>query len=312
MVNPLVNKDCYLPATLAGNDSSGARLPLPHMRNDLRARKRQRYLDTAVQIVLRDGFDGLTMTAIAREVDAAVGTIYGYFPSKGALVAELQVYAIEAIVGAWIEARERWSKTFVEHGLDQRRRLLAELLAFGSYFVAIQRDYPEEFRLQQMQLAERRELFDGVDVTKLAPAAMALLRGPFELLEEASAAGAIDGADLALDRAASLALALNGVALAENVQVAKVFLPVLRLTDRIVVDLLVGWGAERSELSELLPLVSTVVAGAPLTQMPRYLDHQAARGIDLTDGADLSVELDGAVSLDPTPLAVSPDVASPR
>src|SRR4051812_5255622 len=78
------------------------------MRPELRLRKRERYLRAARVILLRDGFDALTMQAIASEVGAAVGTIYGYFPSKQALVAELQVEAITTMLDAWSEARGLW------------------------------------------------------------------------------------------------------------------------------------------------------------------------------------------------------------
>jgi AcrR family transcriptional regulator len=53
------------------------------------AERRARILDAAEQCVARDGFQGATMQAIAREAGIALGATYLYFPSKAALIAGL-------------------------------------------------------------------------------------------------------------------------------------------------------------------------------------------------------------------------------
>ena len=71
-------------------------VPLPLGRREANRRAReQAYLHAAMDIVSRDGLRSLTMLRLADEVDAAVGTVYTYFPSKGALIGELQREAIE-------------------------------------------------------------------------------------------------------------------------------------------------------------------------------------------------------------------------
>lgn len=54
-----------------------------------------------------DGLDGLTIEGLAIELDCAVGTISTYFPSKGALVASMQVDAIRRLASTYerVEAR---------------------------------------------------------------------------------------------------------------------------------------------------------------------------------------------------------------
>ena len=49
---------------------------------------------------MTEGFDALTMQRLADECDAAVGAVYRYFPSKGALVAEVQREAIDRLATA--------------------------------------------------------------------------------------------------------------------------------------------------------------------------------------------------------------------
>ncbi|MGH9275717.1 MAG: helix-turn-helix domain-containing protein, partial [Acidimicrobiales bacterium] len=66
-----------------------------------RLARHQHYLRTALQIATADGLHALTMQRLADEVDAAVGTVYTYFPSKGALVAEVQREAVDRLTSSY-------------------------------------------------------------------------------------------------------------------------------------------------------------------------------------------------------------------
>jgi len=257
------------------------------MRQELRLQKRQRYLDAAVTIVMRDGFDGLTMTSIAREVDAAVGTIYGYFHSKSSLIAELQIYAIDTLVSAWAGAHARWSEAFAAHGLDNSECAIAELLSFAEYFVDIQRDYPEEFRLQQMQLADRSQRFNSDDLKRLVPAAAELLKGPYNVVEAAAEVGVIDQPDLVFERSMTLALTLNGVGLVGNVPFASELVDLRRMTRRVIADLAIGWGADKATIATVLPVVAEVAAAIPLASLEGYESHLARAGALAEAGPDV-------------------------
>ena len=63
-----------------------------------RAARRQEIVDAAMQLVLEDGLDGLTIARLAKEVDAAVGAIYRYFDGKEAVIVELQLLAVQRLV----------------------------------------------------------------------------------------------------------------------------------------------------------------------------------------------------------------------
>lgn len=274
------------------------------MRQQVRQEKRRRYLDAAVVIVMRDGFDGLTMGAIAREVGAAVGTIYGYFPAKGALMSELQIYAIETIVNAWTEASDTWSAELARAGLSESRRALAAILAFGEYFSQLRSAYPEEFRLQQMQLAERTEIFDDADLSRLIPAAADLLRCSYQVLDNAARAGAIDDPDASVDRSVTLALTLNGLALIDNVPYAAELINSSQLSRQLLLDLVVGWGADPIDVDAVIDAVTMVADTTPLHALPGYASHRARNvlvngepnTIDLSDNelahADATFERD--------------------
>jgi len=46
----------------------------------------QRVLDTAEQLLADEGVEALTTTRIAAEADVSVGSLYQYFPDKGAII----------------------------------------------------------------------------------------------------------------------------------------------------------------------------------------------------------------------------------
>ena len=259
------------------------------MRQELRDQKRQRYLDAAITIVMRDGFDGLTMGAIAREVTAAVGTIYGYFSSKGSLVSELQVFAIETLVAAWREAVAIWSAEFVRSGMSNDERILAELLTYGEYFTGIRRAYPEEFQLQQLQLARRQPLFGEDELARLIPAGEELLGCAYDLVKDAADAEVISEPHSARDRSLGLVLALNGIAMMENVPYVDDSVVLDRISRRVSMDLVASWGAEHSQIDRLMPVVTAVVESLPLESLPSYTSHQSRLAASRSDGViDLS------------------------
>ena len=74
--------------------------------------------DTAMMIVTTEGIDALTMARLASELDAAIGAVYRYFPSKGALVAQIQGQAIELLSESYAVARDRSDRRFLALGLD--------------------------------------------------------------------------------------------------------------------------------------------------------------------------------------------------
>src|SRR5690606_32660671 len=83
-------------------------------RERTRQAKRARILAAAGGVIDRDGLDGLTMQAVAAELDCAVGTLYTAFASKADLINALQGEAVGVFEGSLQSARAQW-----EPELDQ-------------------------------------------------------------------------------------------------------------------------------------------------------------------------------------------------
>lgn len=239
-----------------------------------RVRRRKEYLDTAAHLITTQGLDGLTMQAIAKEVGAAVGTIYTYFPSKSDLVSELQVIAIGVLTDAFDQAVANLDEHLEAEGLAQTDAILTRLCAFGAYFMDVSETYPEEFHLQQMLISERREIVTIEDVQKVIPAAFELLDRPRKLLDEAVGHGVL-GPGSALERVIVWAAALNGVSLLDNVtRIDPALFDTRRLVRGLTDDLLRAWGAPGAAVAAAEQRVDRLIETGPFIPLvPRWVDR---------------------------------------
>jgi AcrR family transcriptional regulator len=219
--------------------------------------RRAQFLAAARAVAEQDGLDALTIKGLARRLDCAVGTMYTYFPSKGALLAALQADAIERLAAVYDGAADRLESQV--DGLDPDGRALARLVAFGRFIIVAERRMPEEFHLQQQLLAQAG-LADDDHVDEVIPVAFALLARPQALIEDGVARGVLQPGE-PFDRTVSWVAAVNGVMTLAGIQHpgAGLFDTGL-LADRLTLDLLVGWGADRA-------LLATAAAHVPLDRL---------------------------------------------
>lgn len=206
--------------------------------------RRTEFLAAARAVAEADGLGALTVKGLAHRLDCAVGTMYTYFPSKGALLAALQADAIEALGAAYAAAADRLEPVLAD--LDPADRALARLVAFGRFVLVAERRMPEEFHLQQQLLVAAG--MEPEHVAEVVPVAFALLARPQGLLADAVAHEALAAGD-GFDRTVTWVAAVNGVLLLDGVQGADAGLFDTRLlADRLTLDLLAGWGADRVRL----------------------------------------------------------------
>jgi AcrR family transcriptional regulator len=200
----------------------------------------------AAWAIQEQGIEAVTIKSVAERLDCAVGTIYTYFPSKGALIAAVQIDAIERLGGAFERCGERVEELL--DGLDVDVAALARVLAFGRSVVAAGWVYPEESRLQQRLLDSRAD-YGEADLAAVAQAAFAVLARPEQLLREAAALEVIAEGS-AFDRTVTWLAAVSGV-----LSMARLRVPgteqfdAASLADGLHLDLLRGWGAKPALLS---------------------------------------------------------------
>jgi AcrR family transcriptional regulator len=222
------------------------------------------FLATAKRVVATEGLDALTMQRLATELGCAVGTAYTYFPSKSALVAQVQADAIERLTGSYLLFRTR----LVGEGLDGATAevaTLAEVVGFTRFWVATFETFPEEARLLQLLMGEPpTPVISDDDVGRVVPSALRLLQLAADALAAAASRGALRDGD-ALDRAIRLAAALNGVLLLD--QLARVDAALFqgeRHARSLVSELLVAWGADPDALAAADARIDALARRGPL------------------------------------------------
>ncbi len=233
-----------------------------------RARNRlvrsRRYLRAALHIATDEGLDALTMQRLADSVDAAVGTVYSYFPSKGALVAEVQREAIDRLATSALLLRTDSDRLAADQGLTGADLAAFRLIAFGRWFCASAVTFPEEIRLMQSLMGEWRSHVPMDEVHRVLPAAMALLDQARACIDAAEQHGAVTPGD-SMARVVTLAAAVGGV-----LQVSKLdeidaeLFDGVTLAEQLCVDLLRGWGVSEERLDRSNELLDTLAGDGRL------------------------------------------------
>jgi TetR/AcrR family transcriptional regulator len=119
-------------------------------REQERMRRRQDILAAARAVFAQDGFRRATMDAIAQRAEIAKGTVYLYFASKQAVLAELVLQALVDLAARLQTASDRCSVLHPDHRL---RAMADAYLVFGQ-------QAPDTFRL--LNAFDRGDFQDGV------------------------------------------------------------------------------------------------------------------------------------------------------
>jgi AcrR family transcriptional regulator len=226
-----------------------------------RLERHRAFLATAKALVATEGLDALTMQRLAAELDCAVGTAYTYFPSKSALVAEVQREAIERLTDSYVRFAAAFDAEVASAGTVGDDVALGRILGFGRFCIAILDTFPEEARLLQLLMADsRRSLIEDRDVHRVIPAALRLVDHAHAAFEAAALGGALAPGD-AMDRTVVLLATINGVLAVDNLsRVDADLFDGRRLALATLPVLLGGWGASTDAIER---------AGRPLEALAR-------------------------------------------
>jgi AcrR family transcriptional regulator len=234
-------------------------LPRPERKRQRRARE---FLDAAQHIVFREGFDGLTMSRLASELDTVDSAVYRYFPSKGALIAEIQRESIERLDASLHHVLDRSDVALSR--LDPPAAALARVVLVGRWFCACAERYPEELRLFGMIMSRQASTLDPEGGERIYPVAMDLLAKAVAVLDDAQELGALEPGS-STDRAVIWASALSGVLQTDDLEhYAPDLFGHARLALRANLDLVRGWGADRDALADAIRTVDGLAADGPI------------------------------------------------
>lgn len=231
-----------------------------------RLARHRAYLQTALQIATDDGLDALTMQRLAAEVDAAVGTVYTYFPSKGALLAEVQREAIERLTASYLLLRPELDARLAD--TDPTVAALAHLVGFARFWITSLEVFPQEQRLLQQLMTDADRAVPAEDANRVVPAALRHIDLAGERFARAAEVGALraPAASDSFARTVTFAAALSGVLQLGKLARWHELFADAALARTLVDDLLRGWGADEAALAAAHEIVDGLERRGPLAR----------------------------------------------
>lgn len=219
-----------------------------------RQARREAILRTAVGVVAEHGIEALTLQEIAETLDYTVGALYRYFPSKDALVAELQRSLVRGLEAATAELWQRCDAVARRAQARERVGSLLPLVATAGLYERVARVAPEQFGLLSRSLGDPGATIEDREARRV----LATARPIFDRLAEAFAHAAEVGALAPGDpqqRAFGYWACLHGVVqLRKLARLEPDVLQTAALLRSILETLFRGWGAGRRAVETALAL----------------------------------------------------------
>lgn len=209
----------------------------------IRAERSDEIVAAAWEIVRAEGIGALTTHALAARLDLAVGALYRYFPSKAAIVAELERRALVALGDALTGALARADGAFRGPGAPLARLCLLAL-AYGRFA----RERSSEFALLGQMLADPRVLVPAEAAAAPTEATLAILELAARAFAEAAEAGALSPGD-AVERATLYGAGLRGALELTKLRTHAAEVDGGALADAMARALLAGFGADPEALA---------------------------------------------------------------
>lgn len=253
----------------------------PRVERKRQARKRD-ILRRALVLAAAEGDEVLTIGRLAEELDYTPGALYRYFPSKDALVAEVQRSIIVYLGQALGETVRRVRAIAKAGDIDAGQESLVAVIAVGAGFGAFARDSAAEFGLLSMYLSDPDY--------RLAPEEAAYVhrdtRRTLAVLASVLAAAAHGGVlrdGNAAQRALVAWAALQGVLQTRKLERNEpedarraAGLDAEELARELLDTLLVGWGAR----AESIARARRLVAEHQLDRLEGSVDAMLAEHVD--------------------------------
>ncbi|MEX2537795.1 MAG: helix-turn-helix domain-containing protein [Actinomycetota bacterium] len=174
--------------------------------------RHSQYLETAMRIVTTDGQQALTMQRVADELNCAVGTIYRYFPSKDALVAEVQRAALDLLLASYLLGQSQLDAFLAEREVESRHAALARVVAAATFWIVADETYPNEMKLSRGLFTDPEIVVATEEATRILPAALRLLGLGSQRLDQAVEQGVLAPGN-GIERAIALVSGLTGITL---------------------------------------------------------------------------------------------------
>lgn len=210
--------------------------------------RRRQLLDAAMAIVVEEGLDGLTVAGIAKRLDAAVGSLYRYFPGKDALIVGLQERAIRDFHGHLVARLAAARDVLGEHTETAPGRLALIMVPLHVY-LADGRAETSRHRLLDTFLSFPTPVLGDEQAREVDEALEPLMQVITDLITAAVETGALAPGDCRV-RTQLVVAAVHGLDhMRKRDRVIPERLRVARILPELLASFLRGWGGRDEDIA---------------------------------------------------------------
>jgi AcrR family transcriptional regulator len=240
------------------------------LRERNRQRRRQEFLDAALAIVTAEGLGNVTMQRVTQALGCAEGTIYQYFSSREALMAELQKASLDGLGYILLAAQQHLDELMVERKAPARVAALTRLYGAGRVWIEAELIIPKEIELCRRLFTHPGAFLPKADADTVLPIAISLLGHAGNLFDSAVAAGALRPGD-GLERSVVILAGTTGILMSGDLRRWEPRLQEsMPFAHRMFQDLLAAWGAKAKDLDAAVELVDELNRrGMLMPEVPR-------------------------------------------
>ncbi len=213
-----------------------------------RAEKKEKYIAAARELISQSGIAEASVHGLARKLGLSPAALYWYFPSREALIGEVQRRVFTEIAQEYRARAEQIDARLQERCDDAVVSSLTILLGLAHYYLEMPTRNPEQARVIGFSL-DPRVWLDAEEGSRFAPVLAHLFREVTLPFQRAADVGALK-ADVAPGRAVQFWAALQGlVQTAKLERLAPGLFSAVKLGMASAETLMLGWGAQEAKLS---------------------------------------------------------------
>lgn len=241
-------------------------------REELRWRRQQAIVDLALDLVTTEGHEALTMQRLADELECGIASVYRLFPSRDALIAELQHQALDVLHGSWLLGASHLDDDIERAGLDADTAALTRAVGAIWFWIVAEDTYGPQLDLSRRLFVDRSIVVPDEQAALIVPAALRLLDDGRRSLDDAADAGAIEAGN-SVERAILLIASTTGVVLtAKFSRWDQALFDARHLAAQAIRDDFTAWGARPEALDTAFELAAATAEDgrlAPRIDRPR-------------------------------------------
>lgn len=234
------------------------RQPSPHTIRQ-RLERRQDFLRAARDIVNAESPDALTMRRVTKVVGTSEGSIYNYFPTRSALLAELEIEALETIIASYLAGQRNLDDLVQMSRLDPSTQALVRAVGLAWFWIASEHMLPSEVELSRRVFSQPEGITEPNDANRLITTALRLLDHGRQRLDAAVASDVLDAGEN-VERSLMLIASMTGALLTSKLGGwdHQIF-DGAKIARQVAAAFFAGWGADGA----LLDAAESFLASVP-------------------------------------------------